>query len=287
MLVEGSTGSGSGTERSPSQRSPRGTWRRPSLASLASLEDGIDPTPPPLEMTPSMELLHGGMPRTPKERRAGFAMEAAMNATRGPQEREAAAPGQAEQSSRPARGHKRSSSGSFVRMERLRLRQQRDCEGSDVLPAVPLPPLNIAILIVGTHGDVLPFIALAHALQDQGHRVRIGTHNVHRKVVLEQGVEHYPLGGDPKLLSEWMVETGGTITGEIRNPKLAKLKMLREIVYSQWPAVSAVDPYTHSPLPFVADAIIANPPTFAHIHLAEALSVPLHVMFPQPWSPQP
>ena len=55
----------------------------------------------------------------------------------------------------------------------------------------------------------------------------------------------------------------------MRNPKLAKLKMLREIVYSQWPAVSAVDPYTHSPLPFVADAIIANPPTFAHIHLAE------------------
>ena len=127
---------------------------------------------------------------------------------------------------------------------------------------LPLPELNFVFLIVGTHGDVLPFIALAHALQDQGHRVRIGTHNVHRKVVLEQGVEHYPLGGDPKLLSEWMVETGGTITGEIRNPKLAKLKMLREIVYSQWPAVSAVDPYTHSPLPFVADAIIANPPTF-------------------------
>ena len=268
MLVEGATGSGSATERSPSQRSPRrpsGTWRAPRvpdvpLGYLASLEDGIDPTPPALELTPSMELLHGGMPRTPKERRAGFAMEAAMNATRGPQER-GAAPGQAERSSRPA-SHKRSSSGSFVRMERLRLRQQRDCEGSDVLPAVPLPPLNIAILIVGTHGDVLPFIALAHALQDQGHRVRIGTHNVHRKVVLEQGVEHYPLGGDPKLLSEWMVETGGTITGEIRNPKLAKLKMLREIVYSQWPAVSAVDPYTHSPLPFVADAIIANPPTF-------------------------
>ena len=258
-----------------------GTWRRPALASL---EDGVN-TPPALELTPSNPpcVLHG-VPRTPKERRVGFAMEAAMNATGNAQER-GAAPGQAERSPRPASRMSSSNLASLARQESLRLRQQLDCEGSDLLPAVPLPPLNIAILIVGTHGDVLPFIALAHALQDQGHRVRIGTHNVHRKVVLEQGVEHYPLGGDPKLLSEWMVETGGTITGEMRNPKLAKLKMLREIVYSQWPAVSAVDPYTHSPLPFVADAIIANPPTFAHIHLAEALAVPLHVMFPQPWSP--
>ena len=31
--------------------------------------------------------------------------------------------------------------------------------------------------------------------------------------------------------------------------------------------------------PFVADAIIANPPAFAHIHCAEKLGVPLHLMF--------
>jgi hypothetical protein len=31
--------------------------------------------------------------------------------------------------------------------------------------------------------------------------------------------------------------------------------------------------------PFVADAIIANPPSFGHIHIAEKLGIPLHMMF--------
>ncbi|KAK5093304.1 hypothetical protein LTR70_005020 [Exophiala xenobiotica] len=36
---------------------------------------------------------------------------------------------------------------------------------------------------------------------------------------------------------------------------------------------------------FVADAIIVNPPSFAHIHCAERLGVPLHLVFIMPWSP--
>jgi hypothetical protein len=31
--------------------------------------------------------------------------------------------------------------------------------------------------------------------------------------------------------------------------------------------------------PFVADAIIANPPSFAPAHIAEKLGIPLHMMF--------
>jgi hypothetical protein len=31
--------------------------------------------------------------------------------------------------------------------------------------------------------------------------------------------------------------------------------------------------------PFVADAIIANPPAFGHVHCAEKLGIPLHMMF--------
>jgi UDP:flavonoid glycosyltransferase YjiC (YdhE family) len=37
--------------------------------------------------------------------------------------------------------------------------------------------------------------------------------------------------------------------------------------------------------PFVADVIIANPPSFAHVHVAEKLGIPLHVMFTMPYSP--
>ena len=31
--------------------------------------------------------------------------------------------------------------------------------------------------------------------------------------------------------------------------------------------------------PFAADAIIANPPSFAHVHCAEALGLPLQMSF--------
>jgi len=39
------------------------------------------------------------------------------------------------------------------------------------------------------------------------------------------------------------------------------------------------DSASSSAKPFVADAIIANPPSFGHIHCAEKLGVPLHLMF--------
>jgi hypothetical protein len=38
-------------------------------------------------------------------------------------------------------------------------------------------------------------------------------------------------------------------------------------------------PYDDGRDHFVADAIIANPPSFAHVHIAEKLGIPLHMMF--------
>ena len=36
---------------------------------------------------------------------------------------------------------------------------------------------------------------------------------------------------------------------------------------------------------FMADVIIANPPSMGHIHCAEKLGIPLHIVFTMPWSP--
>lgn len=160
-----------------------------------------------------------------------------------------------------------------------------------------LPKLNICILVVGTHGDVLPFCALGKELQATGHRVRIASHEVHRRTVTSRELEFYPLAGDPKQLSQWTVLTGGNIAGEIRSgvhdPSvlMEKDQMLKQIIQSTWGAVSGPDPlspyyeaFGHAALsPFVADAVIANPPVIGHIHVCEALAIPLHIMFPQPW----
>jgi hypothetical protein len=46
-----------------------------------------------------------------------------------------------------------------------------------------VPPLDVAMLIAGTRGDVQPFVALALELQRYGHRVRVATHATFRQVV--------------------------------------------------------------------------------------------------------
>ncbi|KAG9405791.1 hypothetical protein AC1031_003709, partial [Aphanomyces cochlioides] len=64
------------------------------------------------------------------------------------------------------------------------------------------------------------------------------------------------------------------------------LRVVDDILHSTWPAVSAPDPDGDPRLPpFRAQAVISNPVTYGHIHVAEKLGVPLHIMFPQPWVP--
>lgn len=145
--------------------------------------------------------------------------------------------------------------------------------------------LNIVIQVVGSRGDVQPFIALGNELQHYGHRVRLATHGVFERFVLESGLEFYSIGGDPSELMAYMVKNPGLIpqmkslrSGEIQR----KRSMVAEMLRGCWESCVNDDPVSKAP--FVADAIIANPPSFAHIHCAQALSIPLHLMFTMPWS---
>ncbi|KAI1843632.1 hypothetical protein JX266_010265 [Neoarthrinium moseri] len=175
----------------------------------------------------------------------------------------------------------------------------------------PPPQLNVVIQIVGSRGDVQPFIALGQVLKNTyGHRVRIATHSTFQKFVEENGLEFFNIGGDPAELMAFMVKNPGLMPGfdAVKSGEITKRrKGIEEIVWGCWRscieagdglgpaprlerrqnAASSTEAMVMDPAhkPFVADAIIANPPSFAHIHIAEKLGVPVHLMFTMPWSP--
>ncbi|ENH67249.1 Sterol 3-beta-glucosyltransferase [Fusarium oxysporum f. sp. cubense race 1] len=145
--------------------------------------------------------------------------------------------------------------------------------------------LNIVIQVVGSRGDVQPFVALGTELKRHGHRVRLATHNTFESFVHDSGLEFYPIGGDPTELMAYMVRNPGLIpsvqslkAGDIGKKRI----MVEEMLRGCWLSCVNPDPITFAP--FVADAIIANPPSFAHVHCAQALGIPLHMMFTMPWT---
>jgi hypothetical protein len=150
----------------------------------------------------------------------------------------------------------------------------------------PIPRLAIVMLIVGTRGDVQPFIALAKALLTCGHRVRLATHNTFRQFVRENGIEFYPLAGDPADLMSFMVKNAGivpSVSSIVAGDVAKSRRLMAEILASTWKACIEDDGETGAP--FVAEAIIANPPSYGHIHCAQKLQIPLHIVFTMPWSP--
>ncbi|KAF4450747.1 hypothetical protein F53441_6190 [Fusarium austroafricanum] len=175
----------------------------------------------------------------------------------------------------------------------------------------PPPKLNVVVQIVGSRGDVQPFVALGKVLKDTyGHRVRIATHPTFQTFVEENGLEFFSIGGDPAELMAFMVKHPGLMPGfdAITSGEVSKRrKGIQEILIGCWRSCieggNGLGPppkphASNAPLdvsldvsggpgqePFVADAIIANPPSFAHVHIAEKMGIPVHMMFTMPWSP--
>ncbi|RBQ82886.1 hypothetical protein VDGD_21005 [Verticillium dahliae] len=161
-------------------------------------------------------------------------------------------------------------------------------------------PLCIAIHIVGSRGDVQPFIPIAQLLKSTyGHRVRICTHPVFKDFVESNGVEFFSIGGDPEALMAYMVKNPGLLPSResMRAGDISKRRAeMSEIINGGWRScIEAGNGMSRQPLRaanvpdpkdlFIADAIIANPPSMAHIHCAEKLGIPLHMVFTMPWSP--
>ncbi|KAJ5134767.1 hypothetical protein N7448_000213 [Penicillium atrosanguineum] len=142
------------------------------------------------------------------------------------------------------------------------------------------PSLNILIQVVGSRGDIQPFVALGLALARAGHRIRIATHDTFKEFVETHGLEFFNIGGDPKRLMAYMVKNPGLLPSmsSLRNGDIQQNRAdIREILDGCWRA--CFQSTDENSKPFFAHAIIANPPSFAHIHCAEKLGVPLHLMF--------
>jgi hypothetical protein len=170
----------------------------------------------------------------------------------------------------------------------------------------PPPKLNVVIHVVGSRGDVQPFVALGKCLKaTYGHRVRLATHPTFQSFVEENGLEFFSIGGDPSELMAFMVKNPGLMPGfdSLKSGDVGKRrKGMEEIVLGCWRSCVEVGDGLGPPprnsgdsisglsgginmdtnpteRPFIADAIIANPPSFAHIHIAEKMGIPLHMMF--------
>lgn len=168
----------------------------------------------------------------------------------------------------------------------------------------PPPKLNVVVQIVGSRGDVQPFVALGKVLKDTyGHRVRIATHTTFQTFVEENGLEFFNIGGDPAELMAFMVKHPGLMPGfdAITSGEVSKRrKGIQDILLGCWrscieggdglgppptphaknaPLDASLEVSSAGQEPFVADAIIANPPSFAHVHIAEKMGIPVHMMF--------
>ena len=133
-----------------------------------------------------------------------------------------------------------------------------------------------------------PFVPIGRAIAAAGHRVRLATHEEFRPLIEKAGLEFYPLAGDPHELIEYMIRTGGSVLptklDQIVEDLPRKRALVGEIMESTWRACTQPDPGRAEARPFTADGIIANPPSYGHFHCAEALGLPLHMIFTMPWT---
>ncbi|PYH33479.1 UDP-Glycosyltransferase/glycogen phosphorylase [Aspergillus neoniger CBS 115656] len=125
------------------------------------------------------------------------------------------------------------------------------------------PPLDIVLMVV--EESIRPFIAVAKQLSRDSHRVRIAAAASCEYLVRSQGLDFFAITYDHELPLS-MHNMGDAHPSDEAQ---ARLQYMRR----------------GDRRPFLADAIIANPMARAHIHCAERLSIPLHIMSALPQTP--
>ncbi|MDV7391289.1 glycosyltransferase, partial [Arthrospira platensis SPKY1] len=126
--------------------------------------------------------------------------------------------------------------------------------------------MKLLILTIGSRGDVQPYVALGHGLQQAGHHVAICTGALFQELVTRHGLAFVPMDDEMVRLADSaegrrMIEGGGNLLKAINLVK----PMIRRMLADCRQAAQQVQP----------ELIIYHPKTLAGYHIAEALGVPL------------
>jgi sterol 3beta-glucosyltransferase len=136
--------------------------------------------------------------------------------------------------------------------------------------------MRVAVLTVGSRGDVQPFVALARRLSDAGLGVVVATGTGFEGLVREQGLDYAPVRADFYRLVESR-EGREILAGSPRRIgrvlRETVLPSVRAILDDGWAAVQG------------ADAIVYHPKALAGPHLAERLELPCFAGLAVPLTP--
>lgn len=133
--------------------------------------------------------------------------------------------------------------------------------------------MNVAILTLGTRGDVQPYAALGAGLKDAGHEVTLVTGKGFEAMVSGRGLRYVTL--DVDLLELAQSQEG---RAALRSPRGA-LRLARglrptvqKVLLDEWEAVASSG----------AEAVVYHPKAMGGYHVAEALGVPGFLTLPVP-----
>ncbi|KAJ5259456.1 hypothetical protein N7478_012437 [Penicillium angulare] len=144
--------------------------------------------------------------------------------------------------------------------------------------------LDIVFMLIGSRDEIKSMIFVGQELQKQGNRVLIATHGIFRSFTTKLGMEFFSISNDPQ--HPIATNDSGFIPGlnsSDRSQVQQSRRMLLHTLKQCWNACRYSE--LREGNPFSVDAIIATPLAHAHIHCAERLSIPLHIMSTTPWTP--
>jgi sterol 3beta-glucosyltransferase len=131
--------------------------------------------------------------------------------------------------------------------------------------------VNVAILTIGTRGDVQPFVALGAGLREAGHQVTLVTGKGFEGLVSGRGLRYAAL--DLDVLELASSPEGRAAMRSVRGA-LRLMRQLtpawRQMLVDEWEAARG------------ADAVVYHPKALGGYHIAEALGVPGFLALPVP-----